>query len=260
VLLVHGVEVWRRPTWLRRISVRSCVTLIAAVSRFTAGRMARGYGLPESRFLHLPNAVDLEPGGGGLPKRAPSREPGFRLLTVSRLSLMDTYKNVDKVIRAMPAILAKHPETIYSIVGDGPWKPALQSLRDELGLQERVRFEGGVDDAARDALYGASDLFVLPSTGEGFGIVFLEAWRHGVPVIASDQDAASELIRQGEDGYCVSPEPKAIASAILEIMADAGRARRMGEAGRRRLEAGYTHAHFRARLRSVLGVDARCAA
>jgi glycosyltransferase involved in cell wall biosynthesis len=117
-----------------------------------------------------------------------------------------------------------------------------------------------VDDATRDAVYAASHVFVLPSTGEGFGIVFLEAWKHALPLVASDQDAARELIREGVDGLCVAPEPSAVAAAVRGLLADPERRARMGAEGRRRLEREFTHEQFRRALGEIVDRFAPCAA
>jgi glycosyltransferase involved in cell wall biosynthesis len=261
LLIVHGVEVWRPPTRLRRWVARRLVDRVVAVSRFTAGRMGSFFGLSEDRFLRLPNAVDVSGDGRAGPEGAsPALAGRHRLLTVSRLSPADAYKNVDKVIRALPEILAEFPETHYYVVGDGPSRGRLEGIAREAGVEAKVHFLGHVDDATRDAVYAASHVFVLPSTGEGFGIVFLEAWKHALPLVASDQDAARELIREGVDGLCVAPEPSAVAAAVRGLLADPERRARMGAEGRRRLEREFTHEQFRRALGEIVDRFAPCAA
>jgi len=261
ILIVHGVEVWRRPRALRRWAVVNFARKIFSVSSFTARKMGDVYGIEPARFSLLPNALDVE----GTP---PAPEPAagtalsgtWRLLSVTRLSLVDRYKNVDKVIEALPAILLSHPDTHYYIVGEGPWRPALEDLARSVGVERFVHFLGFIADSERDAVYSASHLFVLPSTGEGFGIVFLEAWRFGLPTIASNRDAASEVIRHGVDGLCVEPAPEAIADAVGSLLSSPERGREMGASGRKRLLENYTHEKFRERLLQNLREASSCAA
>jgi glycosyltransferase involved in cell wall biosynthesis len=174
------------------------------------------------------------------------------LISVSRLGA-NRYKNIDKVIMALPRVLAAFPDTHYDIIGDGPCRPELEQMARASGIAERVHFLGAVDELRRDAVYAAADVFVLPSTGEGFGIVFLEAWNFGLPCIASNRDAAREVIRDGVDGFCVDPEPDRIAEAVGALLADPERRRAMGEAGRQRLLTTYTHEKFRDNLSNILG-------
>jgi glycosyltransferase involved in cell wall biosynthesis len=253
LLFVHGIEVWERPGAATRWLVRALVSRVISVSRFTAERMQAAYGLGAQAFRLLPNAVDARPArAAARPAAARPRATTRRLLTVSRLSRQDDYKNVDKVILAMPAILRAFPDAHYDVVGDGDWRPALAALADAAGVAERVHFRGWVDDEARDALYAECDVFVLPSTREGFGIVFLEAWQHGVPVIASNRDAAREVVSDGADGFCVDPAPAAIAGAVCALLADPPRRAAMGARGRAKVERAFGHDRFRETLGALL--------
>lgn len=252
-LVVYGIEVWDRPGLIARWIVRSLVQRIISVSAFTKHRMIASFGLSEGSFSLLHCAVDaatLErsiplPSNGGTP-------PEWRLLTVSRLSTVDRYKNVDKVIMALPAVLEAFPQTQYYVIGEGDWRPELESLARAQGVAAHVHFLGQVDDRTRDDMYKSSHVFVLPSTREGFGIVFLEAWSHGLPVIASDQDAASEFIEHGQNGFCLSPEPESIAAAVTSLLADPERRHAMGCRGRARLKGGFDHDAYREKLRMIL--------
>ncbi len=259
ILLVHGVEVWAAPGLFRRWVVRGFADGIVAVSEFTAKRMRAVYRLPAGMFSILPNALDVDEEAGyqaGPDLRLPGE---WRLLSVSRLTPNDVYKNVDKVILAMPSILATFPETHYYVVGDGAWRPALESLARSAGVATRVHFLGRVDDATRDAIYSQTDLFVLPSSKEGFGIVFLEAWRCRLAIVAGNQDAATEVIRDGVDGLCVDPRSGRIASAVCDLLADGARRTSMGEEGHRRLREHFNHDRFRLTVAEILSRQRSCA-
>lgn len=254
LLIVHGVEVWRKPPPIRRWTTRHCLDAILSVSDFTVHKMSTYFGLSTEMFRVFPNCLDTNGLGHAAAAGGPARPLAGRhkLISVTRLSLVDSYKNVDKVILALPRVLEAFPDTHYYIVGDGPWRPDLERLSSSTGTAGNVHFLGRVDDAGRDAAYEDADIFVLPSTGEGFGIVFLEAWSFGLPCISSNRDAASEVIRDGVDGYCVEPRPKMIAEAICSLLADPERRKAMGESGRERLMSKYSHERFRENLSRIL--------
>jgi len=261
LLVVHGVEVWDAPRPLHGWIVRNFVDRIVAVSLYSAKRMSASYGVPENRFRILPNAMDPAPERSAEPGTAGANVEGrWRLMIVSRLSLIDVYKNVDKVILALPQIAASFPDTHCHIVGDGPWRGALERLARENGVADAVHFHGQVAERVKEALLEASHIFVLPSTGEGFGIVFLEAWRHRVPVITSNEGAASEVVRHGIEGLCVEPTAEQIAEAVISLLGDPRRRQEMGERGHRRLLENYSHERFGETLSSILTEVARCAA
>lgn len=255
ILIAHGWEVWQEPFRKRvplweRLAVRLGIDEVISVSRFTAGRMAEAYHLPESMFHVLPNAVDMADAAP-----VPGRPEGTakRLLTVTRLSGQDAYKGCDKVIRALPSILAQVPEASYDLVGEGALRAELERLAEQVGVRDRIRFHGYVDDRQLERIYQSADLFVMPSTGEGFGIVYLEAWKHGLPVVAGNQDASAEVVTDGRNGLCVDPHSvEQIAEAVVSLLTDPERAAAMGREGYRTLRGAYTHAHFRRNLRRIL--------
>jgi phosphatidylinositol alpha-1,6-mannosyltransferase len=255
VLVVYGWEVWLEPFRKRvplreRLAVRLGIDEVISISRFTADRMAEAYHLPESMFRFLPCAVDL---AEAVPASDRPGGAAKRLLTVTRLSGQDTYKGCDKVIRAMPSILARVPEACYDLVGEGVLRPGLERLAEELGVRDHVQFHGYVDDRQLERIYQSADLFVMPSTGEGFGIVYLEAWKHGLPAVAGNQDASAEVVTHGRNGLCVDPHSvEQIAEAVVALLNDPERAAAMGREGYRTVRGTYTHAHFRRNLWRIL--------
>src|SRR5207249_7024089 len=125
------------------------------------------------------------------------------------------------------------PDLELHIAGRGPLEPALRALAMELDLEESVRFLGYVAPIQR-AIENAA-IVVVPSMGEGFGMVALEAMERARPVIAAEIGGLGELVEDGVTGLLVPPgDPEPLARAIADLGRDLGRAARMGEAGRRR--------------------------
>jgi glycosyltransferase involved in cell wall biosynthesis len=125
------------------------------------------------------------------------------------------------------------PELTLDIAGRGPLEPALKALARELEIDDAVRFRGFVSPIA-DAI-DASAVVVVPSLGEGFGMVALEAMERARPVLAAEIGGLGELVVHGETGLLVpSGEAEPLAEALVELARDPERRRAMGEAGRRR--------------------------
>jgi len=200
-LQLHGIDAWERP---ERIHPRHFqhVALVTCVSRYTRGRFLSWAQVPPNRVKVLSNTV-AEPGPevGVAALRASLQLDGKRvLLTVGRLAASEAYKGQDRVIHCLPGLLQRHPELVYVIAGDGDDRPRLERLAEESGVADKVLFLGKVSGEDLDALYRIADLFVMPSTGEGFGIVFLEAMARGTPALGLDVDGSTDPLQDGELG------------------------------------------------------------
>lgn len=154
--------------------------------------------------------------------RGPRRDGPPRLLTVCRLS--EPRKNVDVVLRALASLAGEYAFE-YTVIGDGHRRGQLEALAGELGLGDRVRFAGRVDEAQLMQAYGEADLFVLtasilPGSHEGFGIVYLEAAATGLPSLAARQAGAAEAIEDGVSGMFVErPDVESVAAALRRFLA-----------------------------------------
>jgi len=214
LLVVHGIEAWKQ----RRAPLAQCRGIVS-VSAVTRDRLA-GWSGYEGRALVLPNAVHLEQ-YGVRPKRpdliARYRLEGKRvLLTVGRLEAAERSKGFDEVL----SVLRDLPEdVVYMIAGGGNDATRLQLRARELGVASRVVFTGLFGDDEKTDLYNLADVYVMPSRGEGFGFVFLEAMACGVTAIASKLDGGREALLDGQLGLLVDPtNPAEIRAAILETL------------------------------------------
>jgi glycosyltransferase involved in cell wall biosynthesis len=158
-----------------------------------------------------------------------------RLLCVGRLIPI---KGHIVLLRAFAAARRTLPSLELDIAGRGPLEPALRALARELGVGDAVRFLGHVTPI-QTAIERAT-VIVVPSMGEGFGMVALEAMERARPVIAAEIGGLGEIVRDGETGLLVPPgEAEPLGDAIVRIAGDPELARRMGEAGRRRALARF---------------------
>jgi phosphatidyl-myo-inositol dimannoside synthase len=120
--------------------------------------------------------------------------------------------------------LAKDIPTIaYLIVGDGPDRGRLERKARDLGVEERVIFAGRISEEEKPDHYRLADAYVMPSSGEGFGIVYLEALACGIPVIGSKIDGSRDALRDGRLGILINPRDNAeLRGAILKTLAEKG--------------------------------------
>jgi glycosyltransferase involved in cell wall biosynthesis len=230
LLVVHGIEAWKR----RRASLQKCRGIVS-VSALTRDRLVGWSGYTGPTYV-LPNAVHLEQ-YGIRPKRRDFVEryrlAGKRvLLTVGRLDAAERSKGFDELIELLPEL----PEdVVYMIAGGGNDFPRLQKKAFDLGVDARVVFTGLFDERDKPDLYNLADVYVMPSRGEGFGFVFLEAMACGLPVVGSKADGSREALRDGELGLLVDPTNRAeLRSAVLEALAR----------GERRIPAGLDYFSF----------------
>jgi len=254
VLFVHGCEVWNgygpRKKRFYEVWLVGALTRIASVSRFTAESMGREFQVAPDKFRCLPNAVDALDGDGD--EIAPS-PPSSTILTVARLGSGEREKNVHEVIAAVAILKARLPGVKYEIIGGGSLRPELEALAKKLGVADAVTFLGQVDDNEVRAAYGRAAVFAMPSNKEGFGIVYLEAWQFGKPVICSMHGAASEVVADGVDGFVVDPaNAEALADRLYVLLTQPDLANAMGERGRLKVEQKYLNANFRVHLDKIL--------
>jgi phosphatidylinositol alpha-1,6-mannosyltransferase len=163
------------------------------------------------------------------------------------------YKGHEEVIQAWPAVVAAVPDARLVIVGDGDDRPRLERLARKSGAGDRIAFTGFASDELLAACYERAALFVMPSRGEGFGLVYVEAMTRGLPCIGSRHDAAGDVIVNGKTGLLVDQDDiHGIAQAIASLLRDPDRRRAMGEAAKHRVGEEFTTAAFRRRLNTLL--------
>lgn len=167
---------------------------------------------------------------------SPPRAPAQRSVHVASVSNLIALKGIDDNLHALHRLKATLSRTDwrYSIVGDGPERARLEALVTALGLDDQVRFLGRLSYAETMAVMASADIFSVPSWGEAFGIVYLEAMARGCPTIGCLDNGAADIITSGVDGFLVPPKnPQALAAIFETLIADPELRRRIGEAARR---------------------------
>jgi glycosyltransferase involved in cell wall biosynthesis len=195
-----------------------------AISRGLARYLEEVEGFDGASFQVVHYGIDPD----GEPRAFAGDVP--RLLCVGRLIPI---KGHIVLLRAFAQARRRLPSLQLDLAGRGPLEPALRALAKELGIEDAIRFLGYVAPVQR-AIEDAAAV-VVPSMGEGFGMVALEAMERARPVIATEIGGLGELVEDGVTGYLVpTGEAEPLADAIVRLVSDLPRAAQMGLAGRRR--------------------------
>ena len=258
LIFAHGLEVWEPLAWPRGPALRS-VHVVIAPSRDTAQHLISEQKIRMEKVLRLPWGLDPEFEArlrAAIPPLRPAAFPERAriILTVGRWDPAERYKGADTLISALPRVLQSVPDAVLILVGDGADRPRLEQLARESGAADHVHFLFGLSQEALFACYAHCDVFALPSRGEGFGLVFLEAMANAKPVIGGAHGGTPDVIEDGVSGILVPHGDVAILSkALLSLLSDPARASEMGARGRERVHTEYTFEHFQSGLTRVMG-------
>lgn len=215
---LHGTEIWKPVSPLHLLPLERS-DLVLCVSRHTKARYEMQARSSQNAVV-VANTVSpaFTPGDTNAARNRFGLGEEYVLLTVARLDAREGYKGHDRVISALPHL--KGPDgrqVVYLIAGNGDDRPRLERLTEDLGVTKQVRFLGKVAFEALPNLYRASNLFVLPSSGEGFGIAFLEAMACGKRALGLAAGGAPDALGDGELGILVDMQadfPAALQAAI----------------------------------------------
>jgi phosphatidylinositol alpha-1,6-mannosyltransferase len=253
-VFLHSVEVWQ-PLASARLHVLRNATVRMANSEYTVARFSDvnpGVGPIEVCHLALLPRTDLT-FDGAVDRALVGRIGPKAILIVGRILSAERHKGHDRLIRAWPGVLASVPDAQLIIVGEGDDLPRLRRAVCAAGLERSVLCTGHVNERTLDALYSAAAVYAMPSSGEGFGLVFLEAMARGLPCIGSLADASREIVVHGETGFLIDPaDSAAVVRSIVVLLESAELRTRLGLAGMRRLKAQFSFERFRARVSAAL--------
>lgn len=226
----HGGRILDRPNrWLTGIT-----DAFVAVAQGAARYLVEEEGLPRDKVVVIYNGVDLDRYDGGGRARARA-ELGLAEETpvVVHVAAFRVEKAHDVLLRAARIVVDAEPATRFLLVGEGPERARIESLRRELGLEESVRLLGRRSDIPQ--ILAAADVFVLCSHAmvETFPNSVLEAMASRRPVVCTDVGSIDEQVEDGVNGFLVpAGDSSALAARVLSLVRDPGLARRMGERAR----------------------------
>jgi phosphatidylinositol alpha-1,6-mannosyltransferase len=244
-LWAHGWEVWPgnlRADYAKAIRGAKAVFVNSA---HTGARLAES--MPDLASIHecqLGTEQDVETRCA--PRPARGAEP--MVLFLGRNDAMFA-KGQDVLIAAWPAVVAEVPDAVLCFVGGGERLDQLRALAAASPAAASIRVCGALSEAEVESLHRRARLFAMLSKVEGFGLVFAEAMRHGVPVLTSDADASTEISRDGETGFAVSRDDlAAVAGRIVSVLKDERLYERLSRAAFERWSRRFCFSAFQMRF------------
>lgn len=222
-IIVYGTDAWMlQDKW--KIKALQATEKIVSISGYTRDRLAKEQNLPLDKIFLLPVTFDAS-------RFKIASKPDYLLtryglkpdqpviMTVTRLAGKDRYKGYDKIILALSKIRYQILNVHYVLIGKGDDQPRIEQLVKSLNLQNFVTLAGFIPDEELSDHYNLCNVFAMPSKGEGFGIVYLEALACGKPTLGGNQDGAIDALCQGELGALVDPDDVgAIAQTLIQIL------------------------------------------
>jgi glycosyltransferase involved in cell wall biosynthesis len=216
-------------------------SLIVAVSKYSRDKILEHYTVEEGKIRIIPNGVDVEK---FKPTNTADSKRQFNLgkePTVLFVGSIVPRKGLPYLVEAAKKVVKQQANTKFVIVGDGPLRKQLDESLNASGLIGNFVFLGNLKENQLPAVYGAADVFVLPSIQEGQGIVLLEAQACGKPVIAFGEGGVYEAVRDKETGFLVElGNSEGLADNLLKLLDDEGLRQKMGAAGRRFVAENFT--------------------
>jgi glycosyltransferase involved in cell wall biosynthesis len=252
VLTLHSTEFGRngntrrngRSDWVHAIESEGAYVAdrVITVSGRLADEVKWLYQVPDYKLRMVYNGINCARFDGFIEPSICRRSYGTgpldpMVLFVGRLS---TQKGPDILLEAVPGILAHRGDAKVVFVGDGDMRGYLEARAHQLGVAHAVRFTGAMD-AHGDLvnLFKSADVVCVPSRNEPFGMVVLEAWAAGKPVVVTRNGGPVDFVHHGEDGYVVYANPDSVCWGIREVFSNFEHARWMGSRGRVKAAFGF---------------------
>ncbi|WP_448265274.1 glycosyltransferase family 4 protein [Nostoc sp. DSM 114159] len=222
-VVAHGLEVWDIENKATKFALQKADKIIS-VSNYTRQRLLQDPNIDSDKIVILPNTFDaskfpINSKPTYLLKRYNLTDEQPIILTVTRLGSMAKYKGYDQILYALVKVRSHLPNVHFILAGKGDDIPRIKTLVTNLNLQDCVTIAGFVPEQELCDHYNLCDVFALPSKGEGFGIVFLEALACGKPVLAGNQDGSIDPLAEGKLGCLVDPDNvEEIADNLIQIL------------------------------------------
>lgn len=224
-VIAHGIEVWNASSTVLRLLKKA--DKILAVSQFTKSKLVE-QGIDVAAITVFHNTIDpylKQPEHFDKPiylqQRHQLQNSDTVLFALTRLNSSEQYKGYDTVIKAMPALLQQYPNLYFFIAGkaDAAEKERVEQLIAAEEVTQRVKLLGFIPDNELTDHFLLADGFAMPSYGEGFGIVFIEAMACGLPVLAGNKDGSTDALQNGALGILVNPfEAAAVQKGLQQLV------------------------------------------
>lgn len=243
VLTMHSTEYGRDGNqlhdgfaqWIRDTEAAGCYSArtIVAVSGFLASELQRFYAVPHTKIHVVPNGVSYHHFNGHIDPAAVKQRFGIAPLdaTIFAAGRVCYQKGMDLLVEAVPQVLGYFPATKFIISGAGELDGLVRQAQD-LGVAHAIRFRGPLSRGEYVDVMRAADIIALPSRNEPFGIVALEAWAAGKPVVATTAGGPAEFIWHDVNGFLVDANAGGLAHGIGSLLADHDHCRALGRNGR----------------------------
>jgi glycosyltransferase involved in cell wall biosynthesis len=246
---IHPEERWA----FDRSSIRRSCLQAAGYAANTAyeARYVEGLGVPRDRITVVGVGIDPDM---ACAQQAETSKPGSQKPRILYLGHLTARKGLDTVIAALPTIWARHPSVEVIIAGKTTEDAhQLRKAAFQVSQGHDLRWLPDVTGAQKAALLASASMVLYPSRAESFGIVFLEAWSFGVPVVGCRAGAIRDVVEDGVTGLLIAPGDAAeLADCVSRLINDPGEARRMGAVGQRRAGREHTWAAVAKRARQAL--------
>lgn len=257
MVFAHGVEVWQPMGWPRGPALRR-MDLAVGPSADTVQRLTSVQGVRAEKARRLAWGLDpdfearLAARDHSLPPPDFPRD-GRVILSVGRWDTTEQYKGADTLIMALPRLLKARPDVSLVLVGDGNDRPRLEQLARDCGVTEHTYFLHGLTAEQLSVCYANCDVFALPSKGEGFGLVFLEAMAYSKPVVGGAHGGIPDVVEDGVTGLLVPHgDTDRLGHALESLLGHPDEARKMGERGRERVLREFSFERFQGALMDLL--------
>ena len=247
----YAYEFTLRVSYLKLWALRRARSIVC-ISSYTKKLCEKlGVGDRKLEICHL--GVDFELSGDSM-----RRQKAHEILFVGRMD--EAYKGQDHLIYAIAQLKERFPFIKLNLVGGGASLDYYKNLARAQGVENNVNVLGYVSDKALVGFYESASVFAMPSQCEGFGFVFVEAMAHGLPCVASNEDAAQEVVLHGETGYCIPyRDVDMLTGVLISLFEDDARREVMGARGRERYLDQFTRSAYKQRFIALIDRITSCA-
>ncbi len=258
IIAAHGVEVWTPLSPLRRKALQRA-DIVTAPSSDTIQKLTANQNIPAPRTQRLPWPLDPQfyelSHRSELPQPPAEFPKGQTVLSVGRWAANERYKGADLLIGALREISAEFPELHLVFVGPGDDLPRLRHMVEALDLSSKVHFFTELSRQQLAGCYAAADIFALPSTGEGFGLVFLEAMSFGKPVIGAKMGGIPDIVEDRREGLLIEHTVHALSAALKKLLSNSACRCELGRRAKERVEREFTFERFQQRLADIISCE-----